>query len=467
MRAFRLVIAPAAIVVALGAGCAPAPTAMEQPVPQSPSPVAATQEPAALVAPVVTAPAFPAAVAKMAGNATLARMPLSSFEASTVPGAPKLADFGLSLGSIGSDVYPADAPDEYWMVTDRGPNGKMKVAKHVKHRTMPVPGFDPSIVRVKTDGGSMGIVQTIPLTTTDGRPVTGLPNSARDERMYDNSGVRALPYNPSGVDTEAIVRTATGEFWLSDEYGPSIMKVSPEGRILARYVPQGTASPDAGYPEFDTLPGIMARRADNRGIESLAISPDGRTLYAAMQSPLSVPSLAAGNISRSTRLIALDTQTGRPTAEYVYGMEIVNSFDRRVGGDQSEMKISGMSWYGPNELLVDERTDNVARLYRIIIDPSRNILGGPYDDPKTSPSLEQSLPAPGKFIPLDKVLAVDLPAKIPGMPGKIEGVAVRDPRTIVVTNDNDFGIPDGKEAYVGRRLQNNGTPNRLMVVNLG
>lgn len=148
-------------------------------------------------------------------------------------------------------------------------------------------------------------------------------------------------------------------------------------------------------------------------------------------------------------------------------MEIVNNFDRRVGGDQSEMKISGMSWYGPNELLVDERTDNVARLYRIIIDPSRNILGGPYDDPKTSPSLEQSLPAPGKFIPLDKVLAVDLPAKIPGLPGKIEGVAVRDPRTIVVTNDNDFGIPDGKEAYVGRRLQNNGTPNRLMVVNLG
>jgi hypothetical protein len=418
------------------------------------------------MAPVVTAPVFPAAAVSMTDNATLARMPLGTYEASTVPGAPKLADFGLTLGSIGSDVYPAEAPDEYWMVTDRGPNGKMKVAKHVKHRTMPVPGFDPSIVRVKADGGSMGIVQTIPLTTTDGRPVTGLPNSQRDERMYDNSGVRALPYNPAGVDTEAIVRTANGEFWLSDEYGPSVMKVSPEGKILARYVPRGTASPDAGYPEFDTLPAILARRQDNRGIESLAISPDGQTLFAAMQSPLSVPTPAAGDISRSTRLIAFNTQTGQTTAEYVYGMEIVNSFDRRVGGDQSEMKISGMSWYGPNELLVDERTDNVARLYRIIIDPSRNILGSRFDDPATSPSLEQSLPD-GKFIPLDKVLAVDLPAKIPGMPGKIEGVAVRDPRTIVVTNDNDFGIPDGKEAYVGGRLQNDGTPTRLMVVNLG
>jgi hypothetical protein len=169
----------------------------------------------------------------------------------------------------------------------------------------------------------------------------------------------------------------------------------------------------------------------------------------------------------AARIIAFNTQTGQPTAEYVYDMEIVNSFDRRVGGDQSEMKISGMSWYGPNQLLVDERTDNVARLYLIDIDPSRNILGGQFDDPKTSPSLEQSLPAPGRFTPLNKVLAVDLASKIPGMPGKIEGVAVRDPRTIVVTNDNDFGIPDGKEAYVGRRLQNNGTPNRLMVVNLG
>ena len=56
---------------------------------------------------------------------------------------------------------------------------------------------------------------------------------------------------------------------------------------------------------------------------------------------------------------------------------------------------------------LDERTDNVARLYRIIIDPSRNILGSRFDDPKTSPSLEQSLPD-GKFTPLDKVLAVDL-----------------------------------------------------------
>jgi hypothetical protein len=438
---------------------------MERPIPQQPSPVAATQQVVA-VAPVITAPLFPAATARMADDSTLARMPLSSFEAATVPGAPKMADFGLSMGSIGSDVYPAEAPDEYRMVTDRGPNGKMKVAKHVKHRTMPMPGFDPSIVRVKTGGGALNIVQTIPLTTTDGRPVTGLPNSPRDERMYDNSGVRALPYNPTGVDTEAIVRTSNGEFWLTDEYGPSIMKVSPEGRVLARYVPQGTASPDAGYPEFDTLPGILAHRQDNRGMESLAISPDGKTLFAAMQSPLSVPTLAAGNISRSTRLIAFDTESGKPEAEYVYGMEIVNGFDRRVGGDQSEMKISGMSWYGPNELLVAERTDNVARLYRVIIDPSRNILGGRFDDPATSPSLEQSLPD-GKFIPLDKVLAVDLPSKVPGLPGKIEGVAVRDPRTIVITNDNDFGIPDGKEAYAGGRLQNNGATNRLMVVNLG
>jgi hypothetical protein len=465
MRAFRLVIAPVAIVVALGAGCAPAPSAMEQPVPQAPSPVAATQEPAVAVAPVITAPVFPAAAVNMADNATLARMPLGAFESSTVPGAPKMADLGLSLGSIGSDVYPAEAPDEYWMVTDRGPNGKMKVAKHVKHRTMPVPGFDPSIVRVKADGGSLGIVQTIPLTTTDGRPVTGLPNSPRDERMYDNSGVRALPYNPTGVDTEAIVRTANGEFWLTDEYGPSIMKVSPDGKILARYVPQGTASPNVGYPEFDTLPGILAHREDNRGIESLAISPDGGTLFAAMQSPLSVPSLAAGNQSRQVRLISFSTATGQPTAEYVYPMEAVGSFDRGMGGDQSEMKVSGMSWYGPNQLMVDERTDNVARLYVINIDPARNILGTPFDDPAHSPSLEQS--APGAYRPLDKALAVDLPSKIPGLPGKIEGVAVRDPRTIIITNDNDFGIPDGKEAYVGRQLQNNGETNRLMVVNLG
>jgi hypothetical protein len=76
-------------------------------------------------------------------DAALPRLPLARF----LPGAPGWpdglvdghvggdatadpapdVDHGIALGGVGSDLYPADAPDEYWMITDRGPNGQVKL----------------------------------------------------------------------------------------------------------------------------------------------------------------------------------------------------------------------------------------------------------------------------------------------------------------------------------------------------
>jgi hypothetical protein len=408
---------------------------------------------------------LPAATAALTTDATLPRTPLADFGGRSLPSVARYDDHGIALGSIGSDIFPAsEAPDEYWMITDRGPNGKLKVAKHVKHRTMPAPDFNPTIVRVKLSGGAVDVQQAIPITTTAGQPVSGLPNLAgKDEPMYDISGLRRMPMRQSGIDSEGVVRAPSGDFWVSEEYGPSILHLSPTGTVLGRFVPQGVALPEAGYPVFDTLPGILATRQDNRGFESLAMSPDGRTLFASMQSPLGNPSDGAVIGSRNTRLFAFDPATGKPTAEYVYPMEAVTGFDRSLGGDQTEMSVSSVAWYGDNQLLVDERTDNVARLYLVTIDPAKNILGSPYDDPAHRPTLEQT--ALGAANPLNKTLFLDLTGKVPGMPKKIEGVAVRDPRTVVVSNDNDFGVQKGP-VFSGGRLRDSGAPSKVMVVNV-
>ena len=46
-------------------------------------------------------------------------------------------------------------------------------------RTFPVPQFDPLILRVRAQAGApLTILQVIPVTTTDGSPVSGLPNDA-------------------------------------------------------------------------------------------------------------------------------------------------------------------------------------------------------------------------------------------------------------------------------------------------
>ena len=210
-------------------------------------------------------------------------------------------------------------------------------------------------------------------------------------------------------------------------------------------MPQGLTLPGAGYPVTDSLPAVLGERQQNRGFESLAISADGQTLYAAMQSPLVNPDKDTAAKSRVIRVLALDVATGKPSAEYVYLAEDVAAFDPGAQGDQSEMKISAMGWYGPDQLLVDERTDEVTKLYLVRLSGATNILDGELDDPAHRPSLEQTVPA--GVAPLAKSLLVDVTGAVADAPTKIEGVAVRDPSTVAVANDNDFGMRDGPDAF--------------------
>lgn len=403
-------------------------------------------------------PSTPHSAVTVLSDSTLPRIPLGQFG--------RVADdHGVALGGIGSDIYPADAPDEFWMITDRGPNGQIKVDGE-KRRTFPVPDFDPSILRVRAANHTLTVLRSIPITTPDGRPVTGLSNTTgHDETPYDLTAATQLPYNQSGLDTEGLVHTANGEFWVSEEYSPSLLHLSATGTVLARYVPAGLSLPDAGYPVLPTLPGVLAHRQINRGFESLAISPDGRTLYTALQSPLALPNAEAGGSSLVVRLLAFDIGSGRPTGEYLYPLETVTGFDPGADGDQSEMKISAMAWYGPDQLVVDERTDAVARLYLVRLRGATNLLGGPFDDPAHRPALEQA--GPSAVTPLEKTPLVDLTEAVPSLPKKIEGVAVLGPKTIAVANDNDFGMTDGKHAFgPDGRQHDSGVPSRLIVLRL-
>lgn len=402
---------------------------------------------------------------KVVSDSTLPSIPLADLAKRELPGATVVDDRGITLGGIGSDIYPAKAPDEYWMITDRGPNSEVK-GSNGKVRTFPVPTYDPSLLRVKTNGAKLQVQQIIPITTTNGRPVTGLSNNeGRDEVPYDLRGEEKLDVNQSGIDPEGMVHAPNGDFWVSEEYSPSILHLDSGGKVLARYVPDGVALPEAGYPVLPTLPAILAKRPGNRGFESLAITPDGSTLYAAMQSPLALPDEKQGGDSRAVRLLAISSQTGKPTAEYVYPFEDVTRFDAGAKGDQSDMKISGIALYGPDQLLVDERTDEVAKLYVTRIDPASNILGTAFDDPAHTAPLEQTDLATIK--PLGKKLLVDLTSTVTGLPQKIEGIAVRDPKTIVVANDNDFGMVEGTEAFDAQGRQcSSGIPSRVIVLRL-
>ena len=93
------------------------------------------------------------------------------------------------------------------------------------------------------------------ILTQHGKPVTGLPNTdGRDEVPYDYSAQSKLQYNPNGLDTEGLVRTSAGDFWLCDEYSPSIVHVDQIGKVLKRYIPEGLTLDGVDYPLAPVLP---------------------------------------------------------------------------------------------------------------------------------------------------------------------------------------------------------------------
>ena len=213
---------------------------------------------------------------KVIATYTLPDTPIKAFQNTVLPGSVA-NDRKVLLGSVGSDLWhgPKDARDEFWMVTDRGPNGQIAVDGK-NRRTFWVPEFNPTIVRVKTEGKAIKILDAISIVGQSGKPVTGLPNLKDvDEAPYNYSAQELLPLNFNGLDTEGLVRTTAGDFWISEEYSPSIVHVDRTGKVIKRYIPEGLNLEGTDYPVAKVLPSIYGKRKINRGSERIALSSGG------------------------------------------------------------------------------------------------------------------------------------------------------------------------------------------------
>ena len=376
-------------------------------------------------------------------------------------------DRKVLLGSIGSDLWrgPKDPRDEFWMVTDRGPNGQIRVDGS-NRRTFWVPEFNPAILRVKTQGDTIQILETIPIVGQSGKPVTGLPNlKGFDETPYNYTAKELLPFNVNGLDTEGIVRTSAGDFWICEEYSPSLVHVDRTGKVLKRYVPEGLDLQGTDYPVGKPLPAIYGKRKINRGFEGIALSTDEKTLYILLQSPLLNPDRKTGDLSRNTRVLVFDIASEKVTAEFAYRFDVSREFDRGPKNTPDEMKLSGVIALNPTTLLILERTDWVAKLYSVDMSQATNILNTKWNDPKTVPTLEAlGDPATAEVRALPKTLVLDL-STLGGTPEKIEGIALLDRNTIAIANDNDFDSEEGKTDAAGNNV-GKGKKSQILIISL-
>ena len=381
----------------------------------------------------------------------------------------------LSVG-IGSGAFhhPDDPRNVFWMVGDRGPNltcGDLKSIAHVElpacretknARIYLAPSYAPSIYRVLLqDDGIFRVTDVITLKDRNDRPLNGLPNplqKATSEIPFDGRG-KPLEQDVHGIDAEALVRVTDGTFWIADENGPSIAHVNGDGRMITRYVPQGTEKDYDGarYDVVGALPAILAKRQSNRGIESLAISPDERFLYVMMQSPLANPDTAAFRKARNTRILKIERASMQIVGEFVYVMDDPKSFRRDPSDSPTDPRVSEILAVGPDKLIVLERTEGTTKLYETDLAAATNILGTPWDDIETTPTLEQVDVADAAITPASKKLRFDS-ADFPTVVGKTEGLALLGNNAIALINDDDFGITGARTQIVVIRGLNFNSP---------
>jgi Esterase-like activity of phytase len=369
--------------------------------------------------------------------------------------------FGSGLSRRASD--PAGI---VWAVGDRGPNIKVKDAVRLYGldrlealrdedgaKIMPRPDLGPAIAQLRVAGGRVELARSFRIADAGGRPVSGLPvpggPHTRCEPAFDLDGAPLDP-DPSGLDTEGIAALEDGGFWVGDEFGPSLVRLDREGRVLRRLVPEGVALDGAAYSVEACLPAIAARRQLNRGFEAIALSPDGKWLFLAFQSPLAHPDERAHEQARHVRLWRLDSETGEVAAQYLYPLDPPETF-RRDGEkkplDRSDLKVSELCWMGADSLLVLERGSETTKIYKVT--PADDFRLPPeHLDLSTRPTVEELSAGDEEFgLPLLGKSLLFSSDDAPEVGADVEGMAILSPSELLLVNDNDFGVEGAETGF--------------------
>jgi hypothetical protein len=277
---------------------------------------------------------------------------------------------------------------------------------------------------------------------------------------FDSSHNSLWPLN-ARLDTEGMRMSNDGRsVYISDEYGPYVYQFdrTTGQRIRSFAMPSSFGVPHpntttgtetgTGIPAVD---GNVQGRIANKGAEGLAITPDGRTLVVAMQSPLIQDGGTSGDYNADgssggtpyTRIVTIDIASGKVTHQYAYPL------------DTAKTAISELLAVNSHQFLIDERdgtgfetanddnsTAKEKYLYEI------DLAGG--TDVSNVADLRKGgfTPVIKSSTPFLNVVAVLGAAGIPAnsVPAKIEGEAFgadielngKTVHTLYVSNDNDF-----------------------------
>jgi Esterase-like activity of phytase len=367
---------------------------------------------------------------------------------------------GNRLGGVGSGITYAGG-NTFLAIPDRGPNASV-YNPLVDNTTSYINRFHTfNLSLAPSDPGSplpftltpMLIGTTLlssrtPLFYGNGTTVglgSGVPALNKIDHTHyftgrsDNFDALQPSTNPfdARFDPEGIRLSNDGKsVFISDEYGPYVYEFDRASgqRVRAFPLPNNLAITNLSSQGDVEIADNKVGRVSNKGMEGLAITPDGRTLVGIMQANLEQDK------TNSLRIVTIDVKSGK-TSPYAYQLT--------DGTGASEiLAING------HQFLVDERdgkglgdkplpTDKpskaaVKKLYLIDLNGAKDVSGVTGD-------LSQY--AVGKTLFLDIVTKLNA-AGIDGLfiPSKLEGMTFGQDividgatkHTLYVANDNDF-----------------------------
>src|SRR4029453_17488651 len=123
--------------------------------------------------------------------------------------------------------------------------------------------------------GTARIDEVQPLKRPDGGHITGLPTTKPATDVPYDLNLDLLPFDEDSLDVEGITIDPWGNFWVCEEYKPSVALAAPNGQVQLHLVPAGTVTGMEQVPTYDVLPGVLAKRRNNRDFEGIAASTDG------------------------------------------------------------------------------------------------------------------------------------------------------------------------------------------------
>ncbi len=223
--------------------------------------------------------------------------------------------------------------------------------------------------------------------------------------------------------------------FISDEYGPYVRQFNRESGALVRtYELPANLTASTLSPQGDVeIAGNSSGRTANKGMEGLAITPDGKTLVGIMQAPL------IGDPEKFLRIVTIDIATGE-THEYGYALTEGSGASDIVAIDATHFLVDERDGKG----LGDGSKAKVKSLYAINIAGATDITT--IDDPSALAGATLVAKSTAPFLDLVSALTA-LGVKASEIPSKIEGIAFgRDVidangdllHTLYIANDNDF-----------------------------